>query len=80
MDDRMTSVCFPVQHKEKQTGYPNDPYERVTSPAQTIINTSLTAFETLLGEAANENERMALRRAFARYIIDSGIASERGWL
>lgn len=76
----MPNICFPLLGQDRKSTVPNDPFERVSTAAQAVIITSLAQFESNLGEAGNENERVALRRAFARYIIDSGIASERGWL
>ena len=62
----------------------NDEYERLSSAGRTIINNSAAFFE---GQAdtddtpvPSEGERRALKRAMARFVIDSGIASQRGWV
>lgn len=62
----------------------NDEYERVSEAGRTIINNAAAFFE---GQADTETtpvpsagERIALKRAMARFVIDSGIASARGWV
>lgn len=62
----------------------NDEFERLSDAGQTIIINSAAFFE---GQAdtddtptPSEGERRALKRAMARFVIDSGIASARGWV
>jgi len=61
-----------------------DEFERLSLAGRTIINNAAAFFE---GQAdtgdtpvPSEAERRALRRAMARFVIDSGIASQRGWV
>jgi hypothetical protein len=62
----------------------NDEYERLSDAGRTIINNAAAFFE---GQADTDDtptpsagERVALKRAMARFVIDSGIASARGWV
>lgn len=62
----------------------NDEYERLAQAGRTIIDNASAFFE---GQAdtddtpvPSESERRALKRAMARFVIDSGIASARGWV
>lgn len=62
----------------------NDEYERLAVEGRTIITNAAAFFE---GQAdtddtpePSESERRALKRAMARFVIDSGIASQRGWV
>jgi hypothetical protein len=62
----------------------NDEYERLSDAGRTIINNAAAFFE---GQADTDDtptpsagERVALKRAMARFVIDSGIASVRGWV
>lgn len=62
----------------------NDEFERLSEDGRTIIINSAAFFE---GQAdtedtptPSEGERLALKRAMARFVIDSGIASARGWV
>lgn len=62
----------------------NDEFERLADAAQTII---INASAFFLGQVdtddtpvPDEGEERALKRAMARYLIDSGIASARGWV
>jgi hypothetical protein len=56
-----------------------DEYERLSSSGRASITTAVDAFEVLHPTpAASESEKRALRRAFARFLIDSGKASEEG--
>ena len=52
--------------------------------AQAIITNSAAFFEGQVDTddtpAPSEGERLALKRAMARFVIDSGIASARGWV
>lgn len=63
----------------------NDEFERVSSAGRAVIETAADGFETdamtgTSGVTVSAGERVALRRAMARFVIDSGIASARGWL
>lgn len=62
----------------------NDEFERLAPAAQTIIINSAAFFEGQVDDAdtptPSEGERLALKRAMARFVIDSGIASSQGWL
>lgn len=62
----------------------NDEFERLSSAGQDIIINAAAFFE---GQADTDDtpepsagERVALKRAMARFVIDSGIASARGWV
>lgn len=72
--------------KEHEAGYGGfaDPVLMVTTEARTVINNAASFFE---GQAdtddtpvPSEGERLALKRAMARFLIDSGIAGARSWL
>jgi hypothetical protein len=75
------NVCFPVQLLEKQT-MKNDPFERIGTTAQALIAAHAASFEaayfTTGDPTPSEGERLALRRAMARFLIDSGMASAHG--
>ncbi len=59
----------------------HDEFERLTGPARTDIVAAIDAFAVLYpAPAASAGEKMALQRAFARYLIDSGKASSAGVL
>jgi hypothetical protein len=62
----------------------NDEYERVSEAGRTIINNAAAFFEGQVDTddtpVPSEGERLALKRAMARFVIDSGIASARGWV
>ncbi len=59
----------------------NDEFERLTSAARMDIVAAVAAFAALYPTpAASAGETMALERAFARYLIDSGKASTAGVL
>lgn len=62
----------------------NDEFERVSQEGRTIIINAAAFFEGQVDTAGtpvpSEGERLALKRAMARFVIDSGIASTRGWL
>lgn len=62
----------------------NDEFERLSAAGQAVIINAAAFFE---GQAdtddtptPSEGERLALKRAMARFVIDSGIASARGWV
>lgn len=62
----------------------NDEFERLSLEGRTIIINAAAFFE---GQADTDDtpvpsagERIALKRAMARFVIDSGIASARGWV
>jgi hypothetical protein len=61
-----------------------DEYERLSEAGRDVIDNASAFFE---GQAdtpdtpvVSEAERRALKRAMARFVIDSGIASVRGWV
>lgn len=57
----------------------NDEFERLDAPARADIVAAVTAFEGLYpAPVASEAEKTALRRALARFLIDSGKASLAG--
>jgi len=62
----------------------NDELTALAGEARDIIEAAATAFETVVDTVStltpSSGERLALRRAMARFVIDSGIASARGWL
>ena len=62
----------------------NDEFERLAEAGQTIIINAAAYFEghadTDDTPTPSEGERRALKRAMARFVIDSGIASARGWV
>ena len=62
----------------------NDEFERLALAAQTIIINAAAFFEWQVDDddtpTPSEGERLALKRAMARFVIDSGIASSQGWL
>lgn len=62
----------------------NDEFERLSQAGRDVINNAAAFFE---GQADTDDtpvpsagERIALKRAMARFVIDSGIASVRGWV
>lgn len=61
-----------------------DEFERLSDAGRTIINNAAAFFEgqadTDGTPAPSDGERRALKRAMARFVIDSGIASVRGWV
>lgn len=62
----------------------NDEYERLSDAGRAVINNAASFFEGLADTddtpTPSSGERVALRRAMARFVIDSGIASARGWV
>lgn len=62
----------------------NDEFERLTEPGRMSIIAASDAFAaSVVTEGTplpSSGERLALRRAMARFLIDSGIAGARGWL
>lgn len=62
----------------------NDEFDALASAAQTIIINSAAFFEGQVDTddtpTPSEGERLALKRAMARFVIDSGIASSRDWI
>ncbi len=65
---------------------PNDEFLRLSQGGQALIRNAASFYEGIaiegLGaeQAPSEGERLALRRAMARFLIDSGIASARGFV
>ncbi len=63
---------------------PNDEFLRLSVEGQAIIRNAANFFEgqadTESTPPPSEGERLALRRAMARFLIDSGIASARGFV
>lgn len=78
MESRLTD-----QRREKRP-MPNDPFERINATGQAFIRAGANYFEAIADEPGDptpsEGERLALRRAMARFLIDSGIASARGFV
>lgn len=62
----------------------NDEFERLSDAGRAIVNNGASFFEGMADAdstpAPSSGERTALRRAMARFVIDSGIASARGWV
>lgn len=62
----------------------NDEFERLSISGRAVITTYSTTFETAATSGTSitpsEGERLALKRAMARFVMDSGIASARGWV
>jgi hypothetical protein len=62
----------------------NDEFDHISAAGQTIIINSAAFFEGQVDTddtpTPSEGERLALKRAMARFVIDSGIASARGWV
>jgi hypothetical protein len=60
----------------------NDEFERISDAGRTIIINAASFFEGQVDTddtpVPSEGERRALKRAMARFVIDSGIASARG--
>lgn len=57
----------------------NDEFERLGASGRVAITSAIVAFEALYPTpAATSGETRALERAFARYLIDSGKASQAG--
>lgn len=61
-----------------------DEYERLAEDGRDIIDNAAAFYEGQVDTddtpAPSEGERRALKRAMARFVIDSGIASARGWV
>lgn len=62
----------------------NDEFEALSQEGRDIIVQYSLEYEaavsTPVTPAIGSGERTALRRAMARFVIDSGIASARGWI
>lgn len=62
----------------------NDEFEELALAGQTAIINASSFFEGIVDTddtpTVSSAERTALRRAMARFVIDSGIASARGWI
>lgn len=71
-----------VEFRREKRPMVNDPFERINSAGRAIIRNMAAMFEgSVSGEVTpSEGERLALRRAMARFLIDSGIASANGYL
>lgn len=65
-------------------GVRNDEFDALTEPGRMSIIIAATTFAaTAAGEDTplpSAGEKLALHRAMARFLIDSGIASARGWI
>lgn len=65
-------------------GVRNDEFEALTEPGRMSIISEASAFEAAVwvmdAPLPSAGEKLALRRAMARFLIDSGIASARGWI
>lgn len=67
--------------RDKILDVKNDEYERLNAAARLNITTTIANFAGLYPTpAASSGETRALERAFARYLIDSGKASQAGVL
>lgn len=62
----------------------NDEFLRLNDDGRALIRNSAAFFEgqadTPDTDPPSEGQRLALRRAMARFLIDSGIASARGFV
>ena len=72
----------------------NDEFERLATEGRSEITNAAAFFEGIVltdeieydpvtnptGVTISEGEQLALKRAMARFVIDSGIASARGWV
>lgn len=61
----------------------NDEFEALAEPARLLIMQHASEYEAAVDTdtpMVSSGERTALRRAMARFVIDSGIASARGWI
>ncbi len=62
----------------------NDEFERISEAGRAVIINAAAFFEgqvdTDTTPVPSAGERVALKRAMARFLIDSGIASARGWV
>lgn len=77
----MTSgSAYRREHQGKVPG--NDELLMLTEPAIGEINSAYNYFVASIGSAttASAGETLALKRAMARFLIDSGIASTEGWI
>jgi len=63
---------------------PNDPFERLNPAGRSQVRNAAAMFEGRVDTpdtpAPSEGERLALLRALARFLIDSGLASARGYV
>lgn len=61
-----------------------DEFDALSPAAQIIIVDTANAYEAAVSagtaQTPSAGERLALKRAMARFVIDSGIASSRGWI
>lgn len=61
-----------------------DEFERINDTGRAFIINAAAFFEGQVDTddtpEPSEGERLALKRAMARFVIDSGIASSRGWV
>lgn len=60
----------------------NDPLDRLNDAGRAEIRIAANLFEGRVHSAAmaSEGDRLALHRAMARFLIDSGVASARGYV
>lgn len=70
--------------REKRASVPNDPFERLSPEGQALVRNGASFFEGMVDQPGDptpsEGERLALKRAMARFLIDSGLASSRGYV
>lgn len=67
--------------RDHLTDVANDELDALTAPTRADIVAAVTAFEALYPlPVASSGETTALKRALARYLIDSGKASTAGVL
>ena len=60
----------------------NDPIERLNDTGRGKIRNAAALFEGQVGagDMPSEGDRLALHRAMARFLIDSGVASARNYV
>ena len=70
------------EHQGRVKG--NDELLMLSSAGMAVINNAASFFEGIANEDdatdVLSGERLALKRAMVRFVIDSGIASTRGWV
>jgi hypothetical protein len=71
-------------YRREKSAMPNDPVLRLSQAGQALVRNGAAFFEGMADEPGDptpsEGDRLALRRAMARFLIDSGIASARGYV
>lgn len=71
-------------YRLERSAMPNDPFERLNAAGQAQVRNAAALFEGRVDTPdtpkPSEGERLALHRAMARFLIDSGLASARGYV